>query len=126
MGKPIITAAGMGGSRHALSLQTTQIFDEKLSSTAGIEALPNGQISILVSVPERALLELASDIGKQGDRGQSLEEAINLMPSLRNLRLKILEEFLLHCTGVKVVKRVRDLGAASGYSLRRDLQRFVD
>ncbi|WP_187638692.1 MULTISPECIES: type IV toxin-antitoxin system AbiEi family antitoxin domain-containing protein [Paraburkholderia] len=37
---------------------------------------------MLISVPERALIELARHIGK----GQSLEEAINLMPSLRNIR----------------------------------------
>jgi hypothetical protein len=46
----------------------------------------------MVSVPERAILELASDIGK----GQSLEEASNLSASLRNLRADVLDEFLGH------------------------------
>lgn len=51
-----------------------------------------------VSVPERAILELASDIGN----GQSLEEASNLMVSLRYLRADVLDEFLSHRPRVKV------------------------
>ncbi|WP_167368843.1 type IV toxin-antitoxin system AbiEi family antitoxin domain-containing protein [Paraburkholderia tuberum] len=47
-----------------------------------LKSLAGGNPYLLISVPERALIELARHIGK----GQSLEEAINLMPSLRNIR----------------------------------------
>ncbi|WP_429293453.1 type IV toxin-antitoxin system AbiEi family antitoxin domain-containing protein [Paraburkholderia sp. CI3] len=47
-----------------------------------LKPLAGGNPYVLISVPERALIELARHIGK----GQSLEEAINLMPSLRNVR----------------------------------------
>jgi hypothetical protein len=104
------------------SYQTTQLFGEKFPWDAGLKPLPNRHPDVLVSVPERALLELASDIGK----GQSMEEAINLMATLRNIRPSVLDEFLRHCKRVKVVKLVRDLGLASGYSWGQDLQKHVD
>ena len=44
----------------------------------------------LVSTPERALLELLSDVGK----GQELEEARHLVESARTLRQPVLEELL--------------------------------
>jgi hypothetical protein len=106
--------------------QTTRLFDDRLPAGEGLEPLPGGNPGVLVSVPERALLELASDIGKRGKKGQSLEEADNLMPSLRNLRPKVLDRFLSHCDRVKVVKLVRDLGASSGYAWAGDLQKHVD
>ncbi|ARF89613.1 type IV toxin-antitoxin system AbiEi family antitoxin domain-containing protein [Burkholderia cenocepacia] len=104
------------------SFQTTQIFDDELPHDTGLKPLPNGNPSVLVSVPERALLELASDIGK----GQSMEEAINLMDSLRNIRPPVLEQFLTHCKRVKVLRLVRDLGKSSSYPWGADLQRYVD
>lgn len=104
------------------SYQTTKLFDAELPGTKGLKPLPNGNPHVLVSIPERALLELASDIGK----GQSMEEAINLMATLRNLRPTLLDEFLLHCKRVKVVRLVRDLGKSSGYSWGDDLQKHVD
>jgi hypothetical protein len=106
--------------------QTTQLFDDGLPEGAGLEPLPNGNRSVLVSVPERALLELASDIGKRGQKGQSLEEAVNLVSSLRTLRPNVLDTFLSHCSRVKVAKLARDLGAASGYSWASNLQKHVD
>ena len=110
-------------AQHLLfSYQTTSIFDDAWSKTRYLKPLPSGQSDVLVSVPELALLELASDIGK----GQSIEEAENLVESLRNLRSSVLEECLLHCTRVKVVKLVRDLGEYSGFSWGKDLQKHVD
>lgn len=104
------------------SFQTTNIFDDELPYDTGLKSLPGGNPHVLVSVPERALLELASDIGK----GQSLEEAINLMPSLRNIRPAVLEQFMTHCKRVKVVRLVRDLGKSSDHAWGADLQRYVD
>jgi hypothetical protein len=114
-------------SEHmAHTLQTTRLFDDGLSAETALSPLPNRDPTLLVSEPERALLELASDIGKRQAKGQSLEEAMNIAASLRNLRPKVLDTLLSHCTRVKVVKLVRDLGEASGFPWGKDLQRHVD
>lgn len=110
-------------AEHLLfSYQTTRLFDAGFHNEQGLKPLPNGNPHVLVSVPERALLELASDIGK----GQSLEEARNLVVTLRNLRPRVLDEFLSHCLRVKVVRLVRDLGLWSEYPWGQDLQKHVD
>lgn len=104
------------------SYQTTTLFDDDFPYEKGLKPLPAGAPEVLVSVPERAILELASDIGK----GQSMEEASNLMVGLRNLRPDVLDEFLSHCKRVKVVRLVRDLGLEADFSWARDLQKHVD
>lgn len=53
-----------------------------------------------VSVPERAILELLSEVGIH----QGLEEARNLFDGLRNLRTPILGQLLSCCTSVKTVR----------------------
>lgn len=53
-----------------------------------------------VSVPERAVLEMLYEVGTH----QGLEEARNLFDGLRNLRTGVLEQLLLCCTSVKVVR----------------------
>ena len=108
------------------TLQTTRLFDGNLPEGFAISPLPNQDPSLLVAEPERALLELASDVGKRLAKGQSLDEAINIASSLRNLRPKVLDALLSHCTRVKVVKLVRDLGESSGFAWGKDLQRHVD
>jgi Transcriptional regulator, AbiEi antitoxin, Type IV TA system/Transcriptional regulator, AbiEi antitoxin N-terminal domain len=80
--------------------QATQLFDPKLRKGLGLQPLPSGRPDVLVSVPERALLELLSDVGK----GQSLTEARQLIESLRTLREKTLDELLTHTTRIKVVR----------------------
>lgn len=104
------------------SYQTTRLFESDFPDEQGLKALPNGNSHVLVSVPERALLELASDIGK----GQSLEEARNLVVTLRNIRPLVLDDFLSHCQRVKVVRLVRDLGLWSEYPWGLNLQKHVD
>jgi hypothetical protein len=106
--------------------QTTQLFDDKFSLSENVRPLPLKSPSVLVSIPELALLELASDIGKRGEKGQSLEEAVHLADSLRNLRADRLNGLLRRCTRVKVVKLVRDLGESGGHDWGRDLQDIVD
>lgn len=82
--------------------------------------------NVLVPIPELALLELASDVGKRGAKGQSLEEALYLADSLRNLRADHLIGLLERCTRVKVAKLVRDLGVSGGYEWGRELPGIVD
>lgn len=80
--------------------QATQLFDGKLLQGYGLQSLPGGQSEVLVSVPERALLELLSDVGKS----QSLDEARQLVETLRSLREKKLDELLAHTVRIKVVR----------------------
>lgn len=80
--------------------QTTKLFDAKLAKGFGLQPLPNGHPKVLVSVPERALLEMLSDVGKN----QSLDEAPQLVETLRSLREKPLDELLAHTTRIKVVR----------------------
>lgn len=84
--------------------QVTHIFDAALSPNAGLSPLPGGNSSVLVSTPERALLELLSDAGKF----QTLEETRNIFENIRNLRMEVLEELLQHVTRIKVVRMARD------------------
>lgn len=118
--------AGWVGEHMPYTLQTTRLFDDCLPADTGLSPLPNRDPSLLISEPEGALLGLAGDIGKRRAKGQSLEEAMSIAASLRNLRPKVLDTFLSHCTRVKVVKLVRDLGEASGFPWGQDLQRHVD
>jgi hypothetical protein len=51
-------------------------------------------------VPERAVLELLSEVGTH----QDLEEARNLFDGLRNLRIDVLGKLLASCTSVKTIR----------------------
>ncbi|MFM0368191.1 type IV toxin-antitoxin system AbiEi family antitoxin domain-containing protein [Paraburkholderia aspalathi] len=108
------------------TFQTTQLFDDQYSVIQWLRPLPSKSAHVLVSVPELALLELASDIGKRGRKGQSLDEAVHLADMLRNLRIDVLSPLLENCVRVKVVKLVRDLGQSSGYAWGKDLQQYVN
>lgn len=90
--------------------QATQLFDSKLRQGYGLQPLPNGSPDILVSTPERAVLELLSDVGKT----QSLEETRQLVETLRSLRQKYLDELLSHTTRIKVVRLAESLATELG------------
>lgn len=59
-----------------------------------------------VSAPERALLELLSDVGVR----QPLQEARELVESSYSLRADVLRELLQRCTSVKTVRLCLQLG----------------
>lgn len=59
-----------------------------------------------VSSPERALLELLSEVGVR----QSLQEATELVESAYSLRADVLRELLQHCTSIKTVRLCLQLG----------------
>lgn len=59
-----------------------------------------------VSAPERALLELLSDVGVR----QPLQEARELVESTYSLRVDLLRELLQRCTSVKTVRLCLQLG----------------
>lgn len=104
--------------------QETQLFDAKLRTGFGLQPIPNGRRDVLVSVPERALLELLSDVGKT----QSLEEARQLIEGLHTLREKTLDELLTHSTRIKVVRLAemlaRELGLPWAGLAKRHSQRL--
>lgn len=106
----------------AYTYQTTTLFDDNFPYGKGLQPLSGGDPGVLVSIPERAILELASDIGK----GHTMEEASDLMTGWRNLRVDVLNGFLSQCTRVKVVRLVRDLGQEAGFAWALDVQRHVD
>jgi hypothetical protein len=87
-------------TRFESRYQATQLFDATARQGMGLQPLPTGRAEVLVSVPERALLELLSDVGKT----QSLTETRQLVESLRTLREKTLDELLAHTTRIKVVR----------------------
>lgn len=88
-----------------VTYQSTRIFDNTLPKGFGLAPLPAGNPKVMVSVPERALLELFSDTGKL----QSLEETLNIAESVRHLRPDVLETLLTHTTRVKVVRLAKSL-----------------
>lgn len=80
--------------------QSTHLFSEKMPKGLGLAPLPAGHPELLVSTPERAILELLSDVGKR----QTLEEAMNLTEAARSLRLPVLNELMEHLTRIKVIR----------------------
>ena len=62
-----------------------------------------------VSTPERALLEMLSEVGVR----LSLQEAREIVESAYNLRADVLRELLQHCTSVKTVRLCLQLGRES-------------
>lgn len=86
--------------RFPARYQATQPFAESMPAGFGLQPLPTGDRRVLVSVPERALLEMLSDTGK----GQTLAEARALVESLPNLREEVLDGLLKHIVRIKVVR----------------------
>ena len=76
------------------------LFDNNMPSDYGLQPLPEFPDGPRVAVPERALLEMLSEVGLR----QSVEEARNLMEGLLRLRADILECLLSHCSRVKVTR----------------------
>jgi hypothetical protein len=79
---------------------TRNPFSPKLPKNFGLEPLPETPDGVLVSVPERALLEMLSEVGVH----QGIEEARNIMEGARSLRAEVLTTLLKNCRRVKVVR----------------------
>lgn len=85
-------------ARFKATYRARGLFDSHLAPDFGLQPIPEDPSGPLVSVPERALLELLSEVGL----GQDVEEARNLMEALRSPRLETLGPLLKSCTRVKV------------------------
>jgi hypothetical protein len=77
-------------------LVTADLFQE--DSGVGLSDHATGAFSILVSAPERAMLEFLSLV----PQAESFEEAKLLMEGLTTLRPKMVQQLLTGCRGVKV------------------------
>jgi Transcriptional regulator, AbiEi antitoxin, Type IV TA system/Transcriptional regulator, AbiEi antitoxin N-terminal domain len=75
-------------------------FASGLPAGTGLEPLPEQPNGVLVSVPERALLEMLSEVGIH----QGVEEARNIMEGVRSLRPEVLSHLLKNCQRVKAAR----------------------
>jgi len=86
-----------------------RLFTEPTEKPLHVAALEGRDGAPLVSAPERAMLELLSEIGVR----QPFQEAKELMENAYNLRADVLQELLKRCTNVKTVRLCLQLGRAS-------------
>jgi hypothetical protein len=75
-------------------------FSSRLPRNFGLQPLPEAPDGVLVSVPERALLEMLSEVGVH----EGIEEARNIMEGARSLRPDVLATLLKNCRRVKVAR----------------------
>jgi hypothetical protein len=83
-----------------------RLFDENATSMLHVARFQNDRAAPLVSSPERALLELFSEIGVR----ESVSEARELIEGTNTLRARVLKELLQKCTSVKTVRLCLTLG----------------
>lgn len=77
-----------------------RLFDEQPDRPLHIGPFEKREGAPQVSAPERALLEVLSEVGVR----QPLQEARELVESTYSLRADVLRELLQHCTNVKTVR----------------------
>nr|WP_296337536.1 type IV toxin-antitoxin system AbiEi family antitoxin [uncultured Acidovorax sp.] len=83
-----------------------RLFDEQPGALLHVDPFEKRNGAPQVSAPERALLELLSDVGVR----QPLQEARELVENAYNLRVDVLRELLQRCTSVKTVRLCLQLG----------------
>lgn len=89
-------------SRFPARYSHVQLFNWKSQSLAqnSLTTPPGVTEGLQVSVPERAVLEMLSEVGQH----QGLEEARNIFDGLRSPRTEMLGNLLTCCTSVKAVR----------------------
>ena len=83
-----------------------RLFEEQPNVPLHVGPFEQRKGAPMVSSPERALLEVLSDVGVR----QPLQEARELAESSYNLRADALRELLQHCTSVKTVRLCLQFG----------------
>jgi len=83
-----------------------RLFDERPEALLHVGSFEKRDGGPQVSSPERALLELLSEVGVR----QPLQEARELVESTYSLRADVLSELLQRCTSVKTVRLCLQLG----------------
>lgn len=92
--------------RFAAEYHRKRLFDEPPADPLHAGPFEKRSGAPRVSAPERALLEVLSEVGVR----QSLQEARELMENTYNLRAVVLRELLQHCASVKTVRLCLQLG----------------
>jgi hypothetical protein len=83
-----------------------RLFKEEPGALLHVRPFESRQAGPLVSAPERALLEVLSEVGVR----QPLQEARELVESTYSLRADLLRDLLKRCTSVKTVRLCLQLG----------------
>lgn len=83
-----------------------RLFEEKPDALQHVTPFENRARAPRVSEPERALLEVLSEVGVR----QPLQEARELMEGTYTLRADVLRELLKSCTSIKTVRLCLQLG----------------
>jgi Transcriptional regulator, AbiEi antitoxin, Type IV TA system/Transcriptional regulator, AbiEi antitoxin N-terminal domain len=83
-----------------------RLFDEQPDTLLYVSPFENREGAPRISAPERALLEMLSEVGVR----QPLQEARELVESTYSLRADVLRELLQRCTNVKTVRLCLQLG----------------
>ena len=86
--------------RFPCRYSSARLFEEDLPPGFAISRLPDSPDGPAVSEPERALLEMLSEVGVR----QEIEEARQIMENLRRLRARHLAKLLESCRMVKAVR----------------------
>ncbi|GHU09810.1 hypothetical protein AGMMS50225_11630 [Betaproteobacteria bacterium] len=92
--------------RFPAQYRRKRLFDEASDAPLHADPFEKRSNTPRVSTPERALLEVLSEVGVS----QSLQEARELTESTYSLRADVLGELLQHCTSVKTVRLCLQLG----------------
>ncbi len=116
--KPELQLYGWGSSplpawfteRFPSSYHRLRLFDEKPDELLRVSRFQRKADGSLVSDPERAVLELLSDVGVR----QPLQQARDLLEGTPSLRAAVLQELLARCKQVKTVRLCLTLGRELG------------
>ena len=88
------------GSHFPNRINATRLFDNKLPNDFALSPLLQTPEGPLVSEPERALLEMLSEVGVH----QEVDEARQIMEGVRQLRSETMARLLKACKMVKAVR----------------------
>ena len=97
---------GWFNDRFPSEYRRKRIFTEEPDALLHVRPYENDRSAPLVSAPERALLEVLSEVGTR----QPLQEARELMESTYTLRVDVLHDLLKRCTSIKTVRLCLNLG----------------
>jgi hypothetical protein len=92
--------------RFPAEFHRKRLFEERPDALLHVLPFESRKNGPLVSAPERALLEVLSEVGLR----QPLQEARELVESTYSLRADVLRDLLKRCTSVKTVRLCLQLG----------------
>lgn len=97
-------------ARFPAEYHRKRLFDEQPDALLHVGAFEQREGAPQVSAPERALLEMLSEVGLR----QPLQEARELVEGAYSLRADVLGELLQRCTSIKTVRLCLQLGREAG------------